>query len=185
MKKYVRVSDILAQFSDFSKINPAVLDAKAKVGTNVHEAIGDMVSGNFPLLETEKAVGYFRSYERWHSANKPQYLRMEQRFFDDKLMITGQIDAVINVGDKQHMLIDFKTSYTANPKVWELQAHFYWHLCHVNSVELNPTMTWINLDRKGGNPKLFTFEVSETKIMECIELANKWWLDYENNKDHE
>ena len=185
MKQYVRVSDILAQLQDFSHINPTVLDAKAKLGTNVHEAIGEFVQGDFPVLESEKAVGYFRSYEVWHRENKPVYHRMEQRLFDDKLMITGQMDAVVTVGDKQHMLIDFKTSYKPNPEIWALQAHYYWYLCKVNSIELWPQMQWINLQKGGGAPKVLTFDFSEFTLQRCIDMANKFWEDRDNAKDVE
>jgi hypothetical protein len=185
MKEYVRVSDILAHLQDYSHIDEKVLQAKAQLGTNVHEAIGDYAKGDFPILESEKAIGYFRSYERWHTKTQPVYHRMEQRFFCDKLMITGQIDAVVSTQDRQHMLIDFKTSYKANEEIWSLQAHFYWYLCHVNSIELHKEMQWINLQRSGGHPKIYMFEFNEFQLMRCIDLANKFWEDRENAKDIE
>lgn len=182
MKNYVRVTDILGQLQDFSHIDKAVLDAKAQLGTNVHDAIGEYVSGEFPMLESKKAVGYFRSYEKWHSKFKPEYHRMEQRLFCDKLMITGQMDAVVTVGDDQHMLLDFKTSYKPNLEIWNLQAHFYWYLCKVNSIEISNKMLWINLQKGGGIPKLFSFDYNEFVLQRCIDLANKFWEDYNNNK---
>lgn len=186
MKEYVRVSDILAQFNDFSKISPLVLEAKAKLGTNVHEAIGEFVQGDFPMLESEKAVGYFRSYEKWHAENKPKYERMEERLFCDKLMITGQMDAVVTIGDSPHHLIDFKCSYKPNPEVWILQAHYYWYLCEQNGVPVNvKDMMWINLQKDGRAPKVIKFDMSGAVLARCIDLANKFWEDYHNAKDVE
>lgn len=181
-KEYVRVSDIIGHLQDFSKIDPKVLDAKAKLGTNVHAAIGQLVTGEFPYLESEKAVGYLRSYERWHAEHKPQYLRMEQRLYCDNLMITGQMDAIVSVGNDQHMLIDFKCSYKPSPDIWTLQAHFYHYLCKVNSIPTSNKMTWINLQKDGGKPKILTFEYSDDIMQKCIDMAHKFWEDRANAK---
>jgi hypothetical protein len=183
--EYVRVSDILAQLQSFDHIDPKVLEAKAQLGTNVHEAIGEFVQGDFPILESEKAVGYFRSYEEWHRASQPQYQRMEQRLFDDTLMITGQMDAIVTINDKPNMLIDFKCSYQPNPEIWALQAHFYNYLCKVNGIEVHPQMIWINLQKTGKFPKLICIDYSEFTMQRCIDMANKFWEDRANAKDVE
>lgn len=183
MTLYVRVSDILAQVQDFSHIDPQVLKAKAQLGTNVHQAIADLVEGGFPIIASEKERNYFNSYYKWHVENKPEYHVMEQRLYDDELMITGQMDGIASFGEHERILIDYKTSYKANPDVWTLQAHFYHYLCKQNKLPVGDKMCWMNLQRTGGKPKLYFFDFDPKTMEYCVELTNKFWEDYNNARD--
>ena len=185
MKLYARVTDILAQLQDFGNINPEVLAAKAKLGTQIHAAIDAHVAGEFYTIPSEKAQKYFDSYLKWGSKHVCEYVEREKRLFDDQLMITGQFDGLVNFRDKQHVLIDYKTSYKASPDIWILQAHFYWYLCNRNGIPAGDTMQWINLNRTGTEAKVYEFTFSEGVLFKCIELANQFWENYNNAKNHE
>jgi len=184
MSKYVRVSDILSQLQDFSGIDPMVLSKKAELGTEVHEAIQNYVYGGFPYLSSDKANLYYQSYIKWHEGHRPHYEWMEKRFFDDALMITGQIDGYCCFdGNNKPMIIDYKTSYTANLNIWSLQAHFYWYLLKQSGIDPIGQMSWIHLHRTGKIARTHTFEFSEEKLQQCIELTHKYWENYNNARD--
>ena len=206
MKTYVRVSDILARLQNFSTIDPDILANKAAIGDEVHAAIYKDVNNENVTLSTQRAEAYFDSYKLWHSEEKPIYLMMETRLFDDNLMITGQMDALIDHKDGP-ILIDYKTSAKPNEKIWCMQAHFYWYLLHTNKMNVGNRMRWINLKQKKVpivdddgepirddwntiqyqyiplKPKVHEFNFDPKVLQECIDEANKYWEDKANNFD--
>ncbi len=207
MKNYVRVSDILSRLQNFGSIDQDVLAAKAAIGTNVHDAIYNDVQNKCANLETDRAEAYFDSYQMWRDETCPKYLMMESRLFDDNLMITGQMDAIIE-GDFGPCLLDYKTSAKANEKIWNMQAHFYWYLCKANKIEVGNQMLWINLRHRKVNqvnddgqpilddftgmplmtyeamkPKVYEFTFDQNVLQECIDEVNKYWEEKANNFD--
>ena len=166
-KSYVRVSTLLQKFSDFSQIDPAVLERKQNIGTEIHQAIHEFVKGEFAYM-SPSAVGYFRSFKRWFSSLKPEFIISEERYFDDDRMITGQIDGVIRFPhEKQGVLIDFKTSAQENSASWMRQAHLYAHLMHRNGIYINDTYLFIKLDKSGEMPKVFRYKHDQFVMHEC------------------
>ena len=118
---YIRVTDLLKPWQNFGSIDPEVLENKARIGTNVHEAIANYSIG-FPVAELdEREEQYFKCYQRWHDKEAPLYDYMEQRYYDDDLMVTGQVDAVVKLKDYEGLhIMDFKTS--------SLPSHNTWHI---------------------------------------------------------
>jgi hypothetical protein len=207
MKNYVRVSDILARLQNFGSIDHDVLAAKAQIGTNVHESIQKYILKQPYEHKCDRERAYFNSFLQWYEKADPKYLVMEARLFDDNLMITGQMDAIIDSADGP-ILIDYKTSAKANEKIWNMQAHFYWYLVSANKIEIGTKMRWINLRHKKVNlvnndgqpimdgftgmnimtyeavaPKVYEFTFSQKVLQECIDEANKYWEDKANNFD--
>lgn len=189
MKEYVRVSDILSSLQSFGHINPEVLEAKAKIGTDVHQAIVDDCAGEFPILETNRAAAYFGSYKMGNFGTK---IRQVPRLFCDKLLITGECDGLLNTGEKHETLIDWKCTAGANVKIWTLQAHFYWYLLQQNGYTVGDNMMWVNLkhtkvgdEYKAAKPQTHNILFNESTLFYCIELANKFWEDRNNAKDTE
>lgn len=169
-KKYYRVSEILADLHDFSAIDPLVLSRKAAIGTTVHAAIDDFFHDRLPLYgDTER--GYVESFFKWYDALRPDVVAHEERFFCDGLMITGQIDAVVKAeGLIEPTLIDFKTSVQESP-VWALQAHFYYHLLKVNGRSVSKNFHFIQLDKKGDLPRVYTYTFSANTWQKCWDLC--------------
>lgn len=207
MKNYVRVSDILARLQNFGSIDQDVLAAKAAIGTNVHDAINKFVLNQPYEHQCERERAYFNSFLSWNYKTNPKFLMMEARLFDDNLMITGQMDAIID-SPYGPVLLDYKTSSKANEKIWNMQAHFYWYLAKANKVEVGNHMLWINLRHKkvnkvnddgqpilddftgmpimtyeGTNPKVYEFTFDQNVLQECIDEANKYWEEKANNFD--
>lgn len=188
MNGYVRVSEILKRFSDYSDVDPVMLDEKAKIGTEVHEAIVRDCAEDFVVLNHKRSEAYFESYKIW---KQKQFLVIEQvpRLYCDKLMITGECDGIL--GD--NWLLDWKCSASPNKEVWNMQAHFYWYLLKQNGHKVSDTMYWINLrhdkhtfrDSKTGaikrveytpkEPVVYKFKFDEKVLSECLDEAVKYW----------
>lgn len=190
MNGYVRVSEILKRFSDYSDVDPVMLDEKAKIGTNVHEAIVKDCAGEFVTFESDRALAYFESYKMWNK--QPKKIKQIPRLYCDTYMITGECDGIIHENDHR-WLIDWKCSANASEKIWNMQAHFYWYLLRENGHFISDYMSWINLrhdkhtfrDSKTGaikrieytpkNPVVYEFTFDEKVLSECLDEAVKYW----------
>ncbi len=173
-KLYARVSDILKPFSNFSHIDPDVLKKKCNLGTHVHEAINSDIHEEFPLLWGE-ATGYFKSYEGWKAAINPIFLQSEQRYFDDKKMITGCIDGLIQlVGHELPILVDFKTSAAESP-AWILQGHLYHYLLRSEGRIASNRIFFLQLKRNGDLPILFEYKYSKNIMAKCNKAIDSFW----------
>ena len=173
---YTRVTEILAQWShniineegdvvakmlpgSNSFIDIEILNRKRDIGIAVHEAIENHVNGLYtPLNESE--VGYFDSYLTWEKENRHKIVLSEKRYYNDELMITGKIDSIISF-QGQNILVDYKTSYSENPKMWPLQACFYRNLALQEMDNISNTMVFVQLSKKGALPKVYRYEYTE------------------------
>lgn len=188
MNGYVRVSEILKRFSDYSDVDPVMLEEKAKIGTNVHQAIIADCAGDFVLFETDRAQAYFESYKLWSKMDNIE-IKQVPRLYCDQYMITGECDGLW----KGHRLLDWKCSASPSEKVWNMQAHFYWYLLCQNGYDVDKNMFWINLghdkhtfrDSKTGaikkvtytpkQPVVHEFKFDEKVLSECLDEAVKYW----------
>lgn len=180
MKKYARVSQILATIQDFSHINQEVLLAKQILGTNVHSAIQDIIDGLFPVI-TPKENGYVMSFEKWFYQENPKFLLKENRYFDDDLMITGQVDAVLQMNGKDSpVLVDWKTSVKESALIWPMQAHFYHYLLRKNSIDIGDEFLFVKLDPKGKSPKVFQYKYTKSTWDHCLQITESFWKNLSN-----
>jgi len=178
-KKYARVSDILKPLYDFSQIPSFVLEKKTNIGTAVHAAIAADINEEFPIVSREE-MGYFESYLKWKDGFKPRVVQSEKRYFCDKTMITGQIDALVLMPFHEiPTLIDFKTSAKESKEMWTLQAHFYAYLLSQNDVSHYPRYQFIKLNKEGKLPDVFLYTSSKETHEKCLSLIEKFW---ENEK---
>lgn len=193
MSKYVRVSEILARLQSYADVDPEVLEAKAKIGTNVHQAIVQDCANDFIVLESDRAHAYFESYKMNKFHGQP--IIQIPRLYCDTLMITGECDGLLN----DCRLIDWKCSASPNLKIWNMQAHFYWYLLHENGYNVDDKMLWVNLrhtkqikkDPKTNigyvlyhalSPVVHEFTFDEKVLSECIDEANRYWEEYNSAK---
>lgn len=175
-KMYARVSEILSPFNDFSKIDPSVLANKAKIGSCVHQAIADDIKGEFPAVG-EEAIGYFESYEAWRLQIKPTFLKSEIRYLDQDLMLTGQIDALIDIPNKSMLptLVDFKTSAQESREVWPMQGHLYGYLLFKNGIMVEPRYLFVRLNKYGNLPDVFEYHYSANTYARCMDAVENFW----------
>lgn len=194
MNGYVRVSEILKRFTDYSDVDPVMLEEKAKIGTNVHQAIIQDCAGEFVTFESDRAQAYFESYKMLYPT--PPRIKQVPRLYCDKYMITGECDGILD----DDYLIDWKCSAIANQKVWNMQAHFYWYLLQENGCLLADKMSWINLkhikqtfrDSETGaikkvtytaeKPIVYEFILDKNVLSECLDEAVKYWEEKNSAK---
>lgn len=173
-KSYARVSDILKPFSNFSHIKPDVLENKCRIGTAVHKAIEADLNGKFPALE-EDTWGYFRSYLCWFEHLNATVEQTEVRYFSDKYMITGQIDALMHFkGDHLPTLIDFKTS-ASEGDTWPMQAYLYALLLSENGVPIEQRFLFVKLDKMDQLPKVFEYKFDRNIAAKCLKAIEDFW----------
>lgn len=147
-KGYTRVSQIIGQWNQYSHIDPHVLANKCRIGTEVHEKITAEIEGIF-LEIGEDGKGYVESWMEWKESHSStlNYLETEKRFYCHDLKITGAVDAVVEIGDLL-VIVDYKTSATANKKIWALQASFYHYLVN-KEMQTDPYVWFVHLKKDG------------------------------------
>jgi hypothetical protein len=181
MKDYVRVSTILSQLQNFDHIDPVVLQAKAHLGTRVHEAI-DLYFNGKPHNLAPKEEAYFTSFMRWYGLMNPKVIIQEARYYDHDKKLTGQVDAVLKLPyEKIPVLIDWKTSAVENTMIWTYQGHFYHHLLKKNGITfLADRVLFVKLDPRGNPPKVSVYEIVPDTTDYCLSLVDKYW-EKQNN----
>ena len=164
---YNRITDIISMFSDFSMIQPEVLQNAADRGTRVHGAIDEYIqcaTTSSALLETDRP--YFESFVKWYEGSvfmgsTKEILYGETRLYDEKRFITGQFDGVWKHNDGL-MLIDWKTASTVNYLSWPLQATGYMQLVKTNKFcDCTNRVCFLKLDKHGAIAREYIFEITE------------------------
>ncbi len=174
-KTYARVSDIIKPFGNFSGIDENVLKRKAAIGTKVHDAIADDIKGDFPVTSPE-TIGYFESFEKWRTALAPVFVESEMRYYDDTKMLTGCIDCLVKLhGEKEAVLVDFKTSVQESPITWPMQAHLYHHLLAGAGKPIAGRYLFIKLDKTGKLPTVFTYKFDLNTLRKCMQAIDDFW----------
>jgi hypothetical protein len=142
-------------------IDREILEAKCIIGSHVHEAIhADYTGEFFPLSEKEKP--YFQSYIKWKKNVQLQIIHSELRLYEDDLKITGAIDVVGKLqGSDALVLIDFKTSASADKKKWPIQAMFYHYLLQKNNINAGEKILFVQLNKFGELPKVHEFMITK------------------------
>ena len=182
-KEYARVSDVLRPYSDFSHIDPEVLQRKAEIGTQVHEAISDDINMRFPVV-SPSSQGYLDSYLKWRHETNPIFLQSESRYFDDTKMLTGCIDALaILQGSSEPVLVDFKTSAQESREVWPMQAHLYDYLLRCNGIDPDTRFLFVKLNKWGDLPIVFEYKFQKNIMAKCMEAIDLYWKDRKSDSN--
>lgn len=177
-KPYIRVSTIIAHLAgSYDDIPAEILANKAKIGSEVHEMCQKYILGDSNVSsENFRSRNYFNCFKKFCDLGilcKP--LLCEERFFDDDLGISGQIDLVCHVeGKKQPNLIDLKTSAKVSSAFWTLQGSLYAYMISKSKPELNISDTVIFMQLKEtGHPYFFKFNW-KNEIDDVINLVSKF-----------
>ena len=165
---YTRVSKILQQWDKFGHIEKSVLEAKAYLGTGVHNHIQNRCDGIMTIPDLWEG-GYVESWEAWIATTNPVFVHTELRLYDDLLKITGAIDAIIQFpGSEDLVIVDYKTSAAASPKIWPLQGHFYHYLCKANNINVGKRILFLQLKKNGKIPKVHEYEDDRSIMDICM-----------------
>lgn len=178
---YTRVTEVLYPFTGLSKIDPEVLENAASRGTIVHKLCDCLAFriGIFPgdideLVKTytiksdrssdeneihfqkEKKLveNFIKSFEKWYIDK--DFIDKPARFYEDKLMITGECDLIYK-DEKGHLiLVDLKTP-SSESKSWLLQGSAYSYMAKKIGYDIQ-AIEFLQISRIGSKPKIFKYE---------------------------
>lgn len=126
------VTQILAPFSDFSRVRPAVLEAAAERGTAVHRLCAGVAQRLFIQIPPELA-GYVASFKAWWPV-VGELIACETEYRDDRLGYFGHPDLVVRIkGDEGLTVVDLKTPAVVG-KTWACQLAAYAHLVGASRI---------------------------------------------------
>lgn len=148
---YTRVSQVIEILQKYAHVPRNVLKKSQEIGTDVHQAIEMYYKGDMKVLDRVR-FPYFESFLKWNDVFTPEPIIIEERFYDDELMVTGRIDLLAKVNGEL-MLIDFKTGSSINAEAWRLQGTFYRKM-----LPQKPNVFWfIQLNKDGEPPMIHEF----------------------------
>lgn len=163
-KIYTRVSEVANLDTDFSQIPPNILARKQDIGTRTHDAIA---RGVVPDADAD-IRGYYDSWSLWLQCVEGHVIERETRYYCDELMLTGQIDAIVDINqDDIPVLIDCKTSAVASPDAWIMQAHMYAYLVSKHR-RINDRYLWLQLSPAGKIPRVHAYYYDNNIFNKCL-----------------
>lgn len=106
------VTSILKPMSDFSRIDPQVLEAKADLGRRVHFACELHDEDDLDPASIEADVApYFDAYVKFREDTGCEILAVEQKVYHPLMRYAGTLDRVLRIGNCKWM-VDLKTCFT-------------------------------------------------------------------------
>lgn len=158
---YTRVTEVLETYANIDSIPDDILQRAADRGTYVHKICeAHLMCMGVPEIDSEYA-GYVDSFLNWRAkqGEDAEFIFLD-RFFDEKLKITGECDCVM-IKDGKSSLIDFKTSYKES-KTWALQGAAYAYLMK-NAGMTADEILFIHLIKDGSDAVVFNYEYKSNK----------------------
>lgn len=153
-ERFTRVTEILYPFSGLGKIDKAVLDNAARRGTKVHKICEGIVSGLGDWGVDEETRGYVSSFQKWWEKGH-KVISMEERFYCEEFMITGQADLILET-DKGATIFDIKTPLKPS-KTWPLQGAAYAYMARKKGYNITG-IEFLRLDKYGNEPTLYKYD---------------------------
>lgn len=142
---YWRVSEVIAKYAGLENVPRRILDAAAEKGTAVHNVIDGVMQGFFPAEIPDNIAPYIRSFEQWYTQYNHTVFSQPQRFYSDKLCLTGAVDGILSNG--KTTLIDFKTSAQESAS-WPLQGNAYVLLAQESGLRID-RIIFVHLQKNG------------------------------------
>lgn len=165
-ENYVRVTQTLYPFSGLDKIDPVVLQKAADRGTRVHKICEAIVDGLGEFGVDDETRGYVESFKLWWEEGHT-VIKMEERFWDDKLYLTGQVDLIIQTNDGL-AIVDLKTSSRPS-KTWAAQGAAYAYLAKNAGYDIKK-IYFLHLNKNGKEPKLIEYPVDDSFFLACLRV---------------
>lgn len=165
-ENYLRVTQVLYPFSGLDKIDSQVVAHAADRGTKVHQICEAIISGVGEFGVDDEVSGYVESFKRWWDLGH-KLVSMEQRFWDDQLHITGQVDIIIDTPEG-FAIVDLKTSSKVS-KTWEAQGCAYAYLAKNAGINVQKIL-FIHLNKFGKDPKIHEYPIDESFFLSCLRV---------------
>lgn len=157
-ENYTRVTNVLYPFSGLDKIDSEIVAYAAKRGTKVHQICEGIMQGLGELGVDDETHPYVESFKKWWTLGH-EIVSMEQRFWDDDLQLTGQVDLILKTPDGL-VIMDLKTSSRPSP-TWEAQGSAYAYLAKRAGYDIKKIF-FLHLNKYGKEPKLYEYPVDDS-----------------------
>ena len=135
-----------------------ILDRAAERGTTVHAICAAIAKGSWITegMIQEDLRGYVESFRKFAKEHVYDYEVIEQRYHEDDLKYSGQVDLVIETSSGNFKLVDLKTTSTM-PKTHLVQMAAYEHLLSEHEIYVESAML-VYLNKNGDFPKIIERE---------------------------
>lgn len=170
-KGYSRVTEILYPFSGLEKIDPAVVSNAAQRGTRVHHACEAIANGLGDWFVEDDIRGYVDSFKQWWHLGH-SVIAIEQRFYCSELMITGQVDFVLQQ-ENGAVILDLKTPMRPS-KTWPLQGSAYAYMARQSGYNITG-IHFLQLNKHGKKPKLHVYDDKMEMFLKCLDVYNHFF----------
>jgi len=164
--KYTRVTEILYPFSGLQTIPEHIVMNAAERGTKVHNICESIMKGLGDWGVDEETKPYVDSFNKWWSLGH-KVLSIEQRFFCSELMITGQVDMILET-DNGAVILDLKTSSKPS-KTWPLQGSAYAYMAKQAGYDIKG-IHFLHLSRLGNEPTLHVYDDQFELFKKCRDV---------------
>lgn len=167
----MRVTEILSPFSGLDRIPKDILANAAKRGTKVHDICEGIVKGLGEWGIDDETRGYVHSFKKWWETGI-KVLALEQRFYCSELMITGQVDMIIE-SEEGAIILDLKTSSKPS-KTWPLQGSAYAYMARKNGYDIRG-IHFLHLNKHGMKPDLYVYDDQFDLFKKCLDIFKHFW----------
>jgi hypothetical protein len=165
-ENYTRVTNVLYPFSGLEKIDAEVVAHAAERGTKVHKICEGIILGLGELGVDDETSGYVESFKKWWSLGH-EVIMMEQRFWDDELQITGQVDLILRTPEGL-AVVDLKTSSRPS-KTWQAQGSAYAYLAKKAGHDIQK-IYFIHLNKHGNEAKVYEYPVDDSFFLAVLRV---------------
>jgi hypothetical protein len=155
------VTQILRPLFDFRMIDPAVLQAKAEIGTAVHRAAELLDNDDLDeesddgRAALEPIAGYLDGYKKFKAEKRPMVIENETRLYHPLHKFAGTCDRVYQM-DGERVIVDLKTTAAMSPAVG-VQLAAYDELFRANGSTKNRMKRFALQLKSNGTYKLYEF----------------------------
>ena len=164
--KYTRVTEVLYPFSGLQSIPEHIVMHAAERGTKVHNICESIMKGLGDWDVDDETRPYVESFNKWWSLGH-KVLSIEQRFFCSELMITGQVDMIIET-DNGAVILDLKTSSKPS-KTWPLQGSAYAYMARQAGYDIKG-IHFLHLSKLGKEPTLYVYDDQFELFKKCMDV---------------
>lgn len=157
-ENYTRVTSTLYPFSGLDKLDPEIVARAADRGTRVHKICEGIIQGLGEIGVDEQTDPYVQSFKQWWAEGHDVVL-IEERFWDDDLKITGQVDLIVRT-DEGLAIVDLKTSSKPSD-TWPAQGSAYAYLAKKAGYDVRK-IYFLHLLKSGKPAKVYEYPVDDS-----------------------
>ncbi len=170
-ENYTRVTSVLYPFSGLEKLDVNIVAHAAERGTRVHKICEGIIEGLGEIGTDKETEPYVESFKKWWALGH-DIVEMEQRFWDDELQITGQVDLIVKT-DEGLAVVDLKTSSKCSP-TWQAQGAAYAYLAKKAGYDIKKIL-FLHLNRTGKEPRIYEYPVDDSFFMAVLLVFNHFF----------